>query len=97
MGHPPKVQVCSRATSFSFGEEELLKEKGFSIEFQEAFRLNNKKEVDFNYTKLKKYPDLYSHLIHSRVFLKELIELYDALIKDAENTVTVLSDISGVN
>ena len=77
--------------------EELLKEKGFSIEFQEAFRLNNKKEVDFNYTKLKKYPDLYSHLIHSRVFLKELIELYDALIKDAENTVTVLSDISGVN
>ena len=62
--------------------EELLKEKGFSIEFQEAFKWNNSDFVDFSYDKLIKYPDLYSHLIHSRMFLKELINLYESLKSD---------------
>tara|TARA_X000001036_G_scaffold190496_1_gene179561 strand:+ start:813 stop:1517 length:705 start_codon:yes stop_codon:yes gene_type:complete len=62
--------------------EELLKEKGFSIEFQEAFKWNNSDFVDFSYNKLIKYPDLYSHLIHSRMFLKELINLYESLKSD---------------
>lgn len=61
--------------------EELLKEKGFSIEFEEAFKWNNLDTINFTYKKIKKYPDLYSHLIHSRVFLKELIELYQDLQK----------------
>jgi len=66
--------------------EELLKEKGFSIEFKEAFKWNNPDTVDFSYKKLVKYPDLHSHLIHSRMFLTELIGLYEALKNEGEIT-----------
>ena len=71
--------------------EENLSEKGFYIEYADIFQWNHQDTIDFTIEDLKKYPDIQSTFIRSKMWLESFNDSYTVLFNNGENLLEVLN------
>ena len=73
--------------------EENLSENGFYIEYADMFLWNHQDTLDFTYDDLRKYPDVQSTFIRSKMWLESFIDLYTELFDIGEVLLEVLNSM----
>lgn len=71
--------------------EENLSENGFYIEYADMFLWNHQDTLDFTYDDLRKYPDVQSTFIRSKMWLESFIDSYTELFDIGEDLQEVLN------
>lgn len=73
--------------------EENLSESGFYIEYADTFHWNHQDTTNFTYEDLRKYPDVQSTFIRSKMWLGFFIGLYAELLNNGKDLLEVLDSV----
>ena len=77
-------------TSITVPIEENLSESGFYIEYADMFSWNYQDTINFTYEDLRKYPDVQSIFIRSKMWLGAFLIFYSDLLKNGKDLQEVL-------
>lgn len=70
--------------------EENLSESGFYIEYFEMYSWNYQDTINFTYEDLRKYPDVQSTFLRSKMWLGALIDFYAELLNHGKDLLELL-------
>lgn len=71
--------------------EEKLSGNGFYIEYAEMFHWDHQDTLNFNYSNLKKYPDVQSTFVRSKMWLESFNNSYTQLLLKGEELLEILN------
>ena len=70
--------------------EENLSESGFYIEYTDMFSWDHQDTINFTYEDLRKYPDVQSTFLRSKMWLGFFIGLYEDFLNKGKDLQEVL-------